>query len=77
MTYTPSKPTVPGWYWLRWPKVPVGCVVRVYREGRELRFWFNQQGVPVDECREWEWAGPIPEPDEPGASTPQNQSKSV
>lgn len=63
MTYTPSKPTVPGWYWLRW-RTFAGCVVRVYVVGKELRCWVNEQAVAPDECPEWEWAGPIPEPGE-------------
>lgn len=64
MTYTPAKPAVPGWYWLRWPKVPVAVVVRVYPVGKELRCWINDQPIPLGEGKEWEWAGPIPEPDE-------------
>lgn len=66
MKWTKEKPTKPGWYWFR-SETEYGTCTTVL----EIR---NVQGglvvvetiaiYPLEEFREGEWAGPIPEPEE-------------
>jgi hypothetical protein len=66
MTWTTTKPTVPGWYWWRWNHGrPMMCeVVRHYSGDGTL--WESKGGnlyqLPHGELAEW--AGPIHEPEE-------------
>lgn len=70
MTWTTQKPEKPGWYWCRW----------VMEDDRGDAFVceldFNDEKVlclvqhefnwlPLDEFGKREWAGPLPEPEEP------------
>lgn len=55
LTWTPERPTVPGWYWGRHPHVLDLVMV-----------WVGQDAIDRDEFNHGtQWAGPIPEPAEP------------
>ena len=66
MTWTPNKPTQPGWYWYRFKGNSSWLEVREILEGG---FWSTEdesgctEYINVNELH-GEWAGPIPEPEE-------------
>lgn len=63
MKWTKTPPTEPGRYWMDDGRI---SVVRIWRNDGEVYMWA--------ECQDWaselplnaKWAGPIPEPEEPG-----------
>ena len=79
ITWTTDKPTVPGWYWYRYyssltcmPKVAItvmgkvetGCDYQSYTFTWLTGVDYEVEAKNVTELS-GEWAGPIPEPEEP------------
>lgn len=62
-------PTKPGWYWIR-QTYPVGSMARIEMGVAEVRNIGGELAVGNTTFRSWlatkqfEWAGPIPEPEE-------------
>lgn len=77
MKWTKEPPTVPGYYWMRYPRHPdshpyVALVSCTHRWGDrsgapilsiELEAQTVYEGFDDGECRKMEWSGPIPEPE--------------
>lgn len=60
LTWSPEKPTVPGWYWWKGAvSGKVACLPVVEQDGLLLAGLHNFHNVEV---MGGEWAGPIPEP---------------
>ena len=64
MNWTTARPTAPSWYWRRdkwarteWQSQPEVVLVREYGRKLCVQNWEPQWG-------RYEWAGPIPEPEE-------------
>lgn len=70
LTWTTEKPTKPGWYWARWPKLPQFGpeIVLVEQPCGPDTDYFEIHDVPLCEYIEangvMEWQGPI-KPEEP------------
>lgn len=67
MTWTTNKPTTPGWYWWRRNKDKnLTCHEIGYRHEHDGLWILSlpDEYVRIDEYG-GEWAGPIPEPEEP------------
>lgn len=64
LTWTRERPTVPGWWWVRsrYGKRVTQTImcVKAWEDGR----LYIYAGKPV-ERHDAEWAGPIPQPEEP------------
>ena len=66
LTWTSDPPTVPGWYWRR-PKSKLWRAMPV-------EFYTKTGGVycpelSQSELNQYDWSGPIPEPQEPQKDT--------
>jgi hypothetical protein len=75
MTYTKTKPSAPGWYWVRGGLFPPQCMEMELDDGAIVGTWIHHSGVakcgPVSGFgADVEFAGPIPEPVEPGKLHP-------
>lgn len=63
MKWTTEQPNEPGWYWMRYGnEINIGCVFQA--EENKLRVEFPHHNVFVSSLPYYEWAGPIPEPEE-------------
>ncbi len=60
LRWTDAKPTVPGWYFLRYEPGTCVDVVRLWIRESDRVLWCNSY-APVCEMRA-QWAGPIQEP---------------
>jgi hypothetical protein len=70
VNWTKEKPKTPGWYWLRANGMAAtGVPIEVVEVSGECRMKLNAAGIAVTvpcAIMAMEWAGPIPEPAEPG-----------
>ena len=72
MTWTPNKPTVPGWYWWRSIDPPATVIpALVFKRDNDdiLRviFWANVQEYLVSNIG-GEWSGPLEPPHSPAST---------
>jgi hypothetical protein len=69
MTWTTTKPTVPGWYWWRRPygkRIILNMIqVKEWKHGNQPGL-FIYAGKPVERC-DGDWAGPLEPPKENSA----------
>ena len=76
LVWTCERPTEPWWYWWRNCDLstevgkPQICLVREwqpgeYWEGEYIVYYFDMERYKISEMRGGEWAGPIPQPEEP------------
>jgi hypothetical protein len=59
LTWTADKPTVEGWYWMRWPYIRDSTSIKLITKGED--------GIMRCGGSDWfgigrQWAGPIVEP---------------
>lgn len=61
-----DRPTEPGWYWYRLDAIAKWQAVRVYEDSGRLRVMLpgREARYLVENLREHQWRGPIPEPQE-------------
>jgi hypothetical protein len=72
MKWTDKSPTEPGWYWIRVNGIEARIVrINEYTEQGEKHLTISAVGenyaIPIERLTikfKYEWAGPIPEPDE-------------
>ncbi len=64
MIWTTEKPTRTGWYWWRRPSIPEDVIVEVYKDKRNPAM-LMLRGRGRLYVQRGQWAGPIPEPEEP------------
>lgn len=62
MKYTKEIPTKPGWYWVRYLGLKNARIVRAFQLGNQLNFVMGGGNFRAD--NRFEYAGPIPEPEE-------------
>ena len=60
LRWTTTRPTVPGWYWMRYESVSEQRIYMVYVSARRIRNADKWWGVGFDQ--DAEWAGPIEPP---------------
>lgn len=68
MTWTTTKPTQPGWYWVAQHKPCYGWIVYVYESNSGLRVEDGDTTFPLNEYKFGDyWSSePVPEPTERG-----------
>lgn len=73
MTWTKVTPSRPGWYWWRWNTHSQAHCIKLGPSDRSdndpLWYCSENNNVPSNAFYlkdKSQWAGPIPEPDEPG-----------
>lgn len=70
MIWTKETPTERGWYWVRstYRKRPIVRIIEVKsyprRHGDRRHGLYIYAARSIERCDKYEWAGPIPEPEE-------------
>jgi hypothetical protein len=69
VNWTTTKPTAPGWYWMKWPENPRTEVVLIHAEPGRVTAFIAGTDAAIDLTRNsfgTEWYGPLEAPTREG-----------